>query len=233
MNIYKRVPLSAKKNYIVSVQIDDKSYFVAEKSIGGNQGNQYDTLYLSENMGDAFKYKSLLEFKVSWARSEFNGFIDIDYHNISDKEKNGYQPFLNLFTKRKIVSFKAFEADTFSAIDFSLSEQYPEKEFIVSDEIFNVITKCPWECSHYMKDENGNTTFDGNKAVKINYYRRGLNNPFKYWCQRYELHKETFYKWKSAHHQIAFMDIFQRIYLSGNYNNGCETFIIHKESAIK
>lgn len=191
---------------------DDTTLFVNEGNIKGNK-----KIKLTDNILKAFKYQSILEFKVSFKVSNNNKFLDDEFY----------------FDKKAIVKFEAIYIKTLDIQVFNINDVELELEdtIYVNKETFERLKFPPTQSgkmylseSSYILPRSCGIGYD-ETIVKIVYYKKGFDISIEEhgnWWKRYD--SKSWHKTYENHHNLLLNPIIQQIYLSNLPNNHEFTF---------
>lgn len=191
---------------------DESTLFVNEGKING-----YKKIKLTDNILKAFKYQSILEFKVSFKVSNNNKFLDDDFY----------------FDKKSISKFEAIDIKTLDIQVFNIDDIEKKLEDII------YVNKITFERLKYPPTQSGKMYlsetsyilphsyrrgYDEN-IVKIGYYKNGFDISIEEhgnWWKRYD--GKSWHETYENHHHLLLNPIIQQIYLLNLPNNHEFTF---------
>jgi hypothetical protein len=192
---------------------DDRKFFINENRKG---------IILVNDIKDAFKYQTTLEFKVTW---KLNGIM---------KEPKYYDKDYN-FKKENVSKFEFIDAHTVDVKEFDVKENEIEigKEFYVDGATFRRLMKCGITSSHWVYDKDDKwigfpKESDYDNITKICYYNRGLTHTMtshNNWNDRY--HEHSWHGCYELHHKCMLNPIIQQICLLGL--DSCHEFTIYEK----
>lgn len=205
--------MEKRQNSMILIKImlnNGKSYFINEKEKG---------IALVSDICNAFRYQSVLEFKVTWKVRNIMKepiYYDVDYS----------------FNKEDVVIFEAIDEWTRVKKEFKLEDielKLDIKKLFVDNITFRSLLKCAIGYNHYVYDKDNNylEEIDYDKAFKITYLRRGLMytiSSYDNWGSRYKEHS-----WNKAfelHHKCMMNPIIQQLYLLDG--DSCDRYNIYK-----
>lgn len=193
---------------------DNRSFFINESREG---------IILVEDILNAFRYRSTLEFKVTWKLMRIMSASDpyqIDYS----------------FNKKDVKKFESIDTCTLDVKKFDVKK----KEIAITDEIhvdsetFRRLMRCGITSSHWLYDKDDRAipfpkTKDFDEVVKIIYFRRGLTftiTSHKNWLDRYD--KRSWHPCYELHHKVMLNPIIQQICLLDQ--DSCYVYNIYEET---
>lgn len=193
-----------------------KSYFVKENR---------KSMVMVDNIKDAFKYKSTLEFKVSFKLMRI-----MDEPDYSDKGK---------WRKDDVVKFELVDDNTLELKEFNVKDI----EIVIKNDLyfdrtsFKRLMKCGISSSHWLYDNNDNWIAfpkenDYDKITKIRYYERGLTHTMESqnnWNDRYD--ENSWHSCYEHHHKLMLNPIIQQICLMNL--DCCHEFKIYEDNLNK
>lgn len=192
---------------IIRITLNDgRTFFINEDREG---------IVFTNCITGAFKYKSSLEFKVTWKLCRISTMTSNDdiFYNIK---------------KENVCKFEFVDPYTIDIKEFDIKENEIEinKEIYVDSLTFQRLIECPIMSSHWLYDIDGNYVYKNenyDKVTKISYYNRGIIKTmisFSNWLHRYD--KESWHPTYNLHHKCMLNPIIQQIYLM-EYD-GCHKF---------
>ena len=159
--------------------------------------NEGKFLTLVENADSAYKYKTTLEFKVSWKLWKASdctyswNMWKLDWKKEDVVKFEAINPFVVTASNMDNLKIKS------KVIDINKQEVKLGKKLYFEPEAFERLKNCGITCSHWCYDAEGNwiafpkTKEDYAKITKIRYYKRGLTHTLlshNNWEDRYDEH---------------------------------------------
>lgn len=185
---------------------DGRKFFINENRKG---------IILVNDIKDAFKYQTTLEFKVTW---KLNNIMN-DYN----------------FKKENVSKFEFIDEYTFDVKEFDVKENEIEisNELYVDSLTFNRLKKCGIGSSCWLFDKDNKWIAfpkenDYDNVCKIRYYKRGLMHTMtshNNWNDRYDEH--SWHGTYELHHKCMLNPIIQQICLLGL--DSCHEFTIYEK----
>lgn len=176
---------------------DNRCFFINENRKG---------IVLVNNIKEAFKYQSTLEFKVTW---KLMGIMKDYFHK-------DYS-----FKKENVSKFEFIDEYTIDVKEFNINEVEIEigKEIYIDSVTFRRLMNCGITSSHWTYDKNNNwiafpKESDYDNITKIRYYERGLTHTMtsqNNWNDRYDEH--SWHGCYEVHHKCMLNPIIQQICL--------------------
>ena len=192
---------------------DGKVFFINENRKG---------IVLANNSQDAYRYRTTLEFKVTWKL-----MYVMEEPKYCSKDPS--------FKKENVSKFEFIDDYTFSVNEFDVNEVEIEvgKDFYVDENTFKRLIKCGITCSHWLYDKDNNwisyfLESDYNRVAKIRDYNRGLMHTItsqENWLRRYDEH--SWHGSYELHHKCMLNPIIQQICILSL--DSCHEFTVYEK----